>query len=401
MNYSDLEKKYIFQTYKRNPVLFVKGKGKYLWDDKGKKYLDFFSGLSVCSVGHCHPKVVEAIKKQSEKLIHTSNLYYLKPQIELAKMLSGMFFGGKVFFSNSGAEANECAIKLARKWGSINKNVKNKAGRYEIIAFNDSFHGRTIATLSATGQKKFHKDFNPFLSGFKFAEFNNIASVKKQITGKTCAILIEPVQGEGGINIAEKGFLKELRKICDKNKLLLIFDEIQCGLGRTGKMFAYENYGVEPDILTIAKSLGGGLPIGATVAKPNIADTLKYGDHGSTFGGNPVCCSAAIEVLKIVSNKKLLKNIKEVGEYFILKLKGLQNKHSSIIKDVRGIGLMIGIELKIEGKGIVSKCLEKGLLINCTQDKILRFLPPLIINRKDVDTVIDILDDVLNAQTSV
>ncbi|MFA5779408.1 MAG: aspartate aminotransferase family protein [Elusimicrobiota bacterium] len=392
MNYFELEKENIFQTYKRNPVLFVRGSGKYLWDDKGKKYLDFFSGISVSSVGHCHPKIVRAIKIQSEKLIHASNLYYTTPQIELAQSLSDLSLGGKVFFSNSGAEANECAIKLARKFG-------NKAGKYEIIAFKNSFHGRTLATLSATGQKKFHEGFAPLLGGFKFAEFNNLCSVEKLISPKTCAIIVEPIQGEGGVYPAEKNFLKGLRDLCDKNKLLLIFDEIQCGLGRTGKFLAFKNYGVVPDILTLAKSLGGGLPVAATIAKKKVAEIFGFGDHGSTFGGNPVCCAAAIEVLKIVNDKKLLKNVEEVGNYFMSELRKLQKKYG-IIKEVRGLGLMLGAELNSElisenGKEIESKCLQKGLLINCTQDTVLRFLPPLNINKKDVDTAVSILADVL------
>ncbi|MFH1541060.1 MAG: aspartate aminotransferase family protein [Elusimicrobiota bacterium] len=390
MNYFDLEKKYIFQTYKRNPILVVKGKGKYLWDEKGKKYLDFFSGISVSAVGHCHSKIVKAIKIQSEKLIHASNLYYTKPQIELAKILSCLSFGGKVFFSNSGAEANECAIKLARKFAA--ETVKN--GKYEIITFKNSFHGRTIATLSATGQEKFHKGFEPLLNGFKFAEFNDLSSVEKLISQKTCAIMIEPIQGEGGVYIAKLDFLKKLRKLCDKNKLLLIFDEIQCGLGRTGKIFAYKNYGVVPDILTLAKSLGGGLPIAATIAKNNIAETFDFGNHGSTFGGNPVCCAAGIEILKIVSDKKILKNIEETGNYFLSELRKLQKKHD-VIKDVRGLGLMVGLELKINGKEVVDKCLQNGLLINCTRDNVLRFLPPLVVVKKDIDNVISILFRIL------
>ncbi|MBN1384532.1 MAG: aspartate aminotransferase family protein [Elusimicrobia bacterium] len=386
MNYFDWDKRYIFQTYKRNPVLFVKGKGKYLWDNKGKRYLDFLSGISVASSGHCNPRIVKAIKRQSEKMIHVSNLYYTKPQIEVAKMLSEISLpGSRVFFSNSGAEANECAIKLARK---------SSNGKYEIVAFKNSFHGRTIATLSATGQKKFHKGFEPLLKGFRFAEFNNLESVKKQINRKTCAVMIEPVQGESGVHPASKDFLKGLKKLCKKNNLLLIFDEIQCGLGRTGKIFAYKNYGVEPDILTLAKSLGGGLPVAATIAKSNIAKALGYGSHGSTFGGNPVCCAAVIEVLKTVNNKKLLRNIEENGKYFILQLKNLQKKYK-IIKEIRGIGLMIGIELNIPGKDIVGKCFQKGLLINCTQENVLRFLPPFSIGKKDIDTAISILSDSL------
>lgn len=387
MNYFELEKENIFQTYKRHHILFVKGSGKYLQDDRGKKYLDFFSGISVSSVGHCHPKIVKAIKMQSGKLIHASNLYYTIPQIELAQSLSDLSLGGKVFFSNSGAEANECAIKLARKFG-------NKIGRYEIIAFKNSFHGRTLATLSATGQKKFHKGFEPLLDGFKFAEFNDLSSVEKLISGKTCAVIVEPVQGEGGVYPAAKNFLKGLRNLCNRNKLLLIFDEIQCGLGRTGKIFAYKNYAVIPDILTLAKSLGGGLPVAATIAKDKTAGTFGFGDHGSTFGGNPVCCAAAVEVLKIVSDEKLLNNVGEVGNYFLSELIKLQKKYG-IIKNVRGLGLMAGAELKTEGKEIVGKCLQKGLLINCTRDNVLRFLPPLNINKKDVNTAVSVLADVL------
>lgn len=394
MNYFKLEKENIFQTYKRNPVLFVKGSGKYLWGDKGKKYLDFFSGISVSSAGHCHPKIVKAIKSQSEKLIHASNLYYTIPQIELAQTLSDLSLGGKVFFSNSGAEANECAIKLARKWGKSVRSPKSEIQKYEIISFKNSFHGRTIATLSATGQKKFHKGYEPLLDGFKFAEFNNLFSVKKLISRKTCAVIIEPVQGEGGVYPAKKEFLIGLRKLCNENKLLLIFDEIQCGLGRTGKIFAYKNYNVIPDVLTLAKSLGGGLPVAATIAKNPVAEVFGFGDHGSTFGGNPVCCAAAVEVLKIISDKKLLNNVGEVGNYFLSELKKLQKKYG-VIKDVRGIGLMLGAELKINGKEIVGNCLQKGLLINCTQDNVLRFLPPLNINKKDADTAVSILADVL------
>ena len=387
MNYFDLEKKYLFQTYKRTPLLFVKGTGKYLYDNLGNKYLDMFSGISVSSVGYCNPRIVKTIKRQLDILIHLSNLFYSKTQIELAEMFSDVSFGDKVFFSNSGAEANECAIKLARKYGH---------GRYEIIVFNNSFHGRTIATLSATGQKKFHEGFAPLLKGFKFAVFNDISSVKKLLNKRTCAILIEPVQGESGIYPADKTFLKELRALCDKNDLLLIFDEIQCGLGRTGRLFAYESYGVVPDIMTLAKSLGGGLPIGATIAKEKAASCFKYGDHGSTFGGNPICCAAAIEVLKILRDKKLLKHIADTGKYFINRLTMLKEKHT-VIKEIRGMGFMIGVELNVKGSEIVSKCFEKGLLINCTKEKTLRFLPPFIICKSDIDRTINILDNALKS----
>lgn len=389
MNTMDKEKKYIIQTYRRYDLTVANAKGKYVWDEKGRKYLDFFAGLSVCNVGHCHPKVVSAIKKQAGKFLHVSNLYYTKPQAELAEMLVKFSFPGRVFFSNSGAEANECAIKIARKWGKA--GVSGAPDRYEIIVFSNSFHGRTMATLSATGQEKFHKGFEPMLEGFNYAEFNNIESVKKLINDKTVAIIVEPVQGEGGVYPASKEFLGQLRLLCDTNKLLLIFDEIQSGMGRCGALFAYQYYGVVPDILTLAKSLGGGMPLSATIAAEPIASVLAYGDHGSTFGGNPVSCQAAIEVLKLIK-PSLLRNVRNNGEYFLSQLKKLKGKYA-FIKDVRGLGLMIGLELDFLGKNVVEFCQHKGLLINCTQDKVLRFLPPLIINKRDIDKAVGILEE--------
>ncbi|MBU0951296.1 MAG: aspartate aminotransferase family protein [Elusimicrobia bacterium] len=390
MTIVSLEKKYILQTYKRQDVVFVRGKDKYLWDINRKKYLDFFTGISVCNMGHGHNKITAAIKKQCEKLVHVSNHYYTGPQSKLAELIINKSFKkGKVFLSNSGAEANECAIKLARRHG-------NPEGKYEIISFNNSFHGRTMATLSATGQKKFHQYFNPFLSGFKFAKLNNISSVKKLINKRTCAVLIEPIQGEGGVCAANRKFLQELRALCNKNKLLLIFDEIQCGLGRTGRLFAYQYYGVEPDVMTLAKSIANGLPLGITVVKDKYSDVLAFGGHGSTFGGNLVSCAAAIETLNLISGKKVLDNVVKTGDYFYKKLTGLKNKYPGIIKEARGAGLMLGIELVADsGAGIVEKCLKKGLIINCTQSKILRFLPPFTITKKDVDSAIRILSECL------
>ena len=385
MNIMDRDKKYIMQTYRRYDLILTKGKGKYVWDEKGRKYLDFFAGLSVCNVGHCHPRVVSAIRRQSARLMHASNLYYTEPQVELAERLVRASFPGRVFFSNSGAEANECAIKLARKWG---KNAgKNK---YEIIAFKNSFHGRTIATLSATGQKKFHKGFEPMLAGFRYAEFNDLKSVRELLNSKTCAVIVEPVQGEGGVFPATKEFLKGLRAICDRHGLLLIFDEIQSGMGRTGRLLASQNYGVDPDILTLAKSLGGGLPIGVTITGVKAASLFGFGDHGSTFGGNLISCAAAVEVLKVLT-PSFLKSVRSNGAHFISRLIELKSKYD-FIKDVRGMGLMAGLELDFPGKDIVKLCQDRGLLINCTQDKILRFLPPLIINRQDIDKAVGILD---------
>ncbi|MDI6641631.1 MAG: aspartate aminotransferase family protein [Elusimicrobiota bacterium] len=401
MNYFKLDQKYLLQTYKRQKIVFSYGKGKYLWDTDGKKYLDFFSGLSVCNLGHSHPKVISAVKNQLNKYTHVSNLYYIELQIKLAKLLiEKSFKSGKVFFSNSGAEANECAIKLAIKRAS-NKAIKGKE-KYEIISFKNSFHGRTLATLSATGQEKFHKGFKPLLSGFKFAEFNNIDSVRKLINKYTCAVIVEPVQGEGGVYPAEKNFLKGLREICNKHHLLLIFDEIQCGLSRTGSLFAYQHYNIEPDIVTLAKSISNGLPLGVTIVREKYADLFKVGDHGSTFGGNPVSCASAIEVVKLLSNKRLLQNVNSTGEYFFQKLLELKNKYPEIIKEVRGLGLMLGIELldgnSRVGDWIVQSCAENkptGLIINCTQEKVLRFLPPLIITKADIDFAVSIVDKVL------
>lgn len=374
---------FFLNTYKRYNVVFVKGKDQYLYDANGKKYLDFFCGLSVTNLGHINEKLLRALKSQASSLWHCSNLYYTYPQIKLAKALVEKTFPSKVFFSNSGAEANECAIKLVRKYGEPSK-------RYEIITFRNSFHGRTIATLTATGQEKFHKGFKPLLEGFKYAEFNNIASVKKLISKKTVAIMLEPIQGEGGIHVAQKDFLKSLREICDENDLLLIFDEIQTGFGRTGELFAYQYFNIKPDIITLAKAVANGLPLGVTLVDIKYSKVFNYGDHGSTFGGNLVSCSVACEVLKQI-NKKLLDNVKEMGRYLFEKLNQLKLKYN-FIKSVRGVGLMIGMELEFDARAIVEECLKMGLVLNVTQDKVIRLLPPLIIKKVDVDKAIDILD---------
>jgi acetylornithine/N-succinyldiaminopimelate aminotransferase len=373
------------KTYKKYNVVFVKGKGKYLYDDKGNKYLDFFSGLSVSNLGYQDKNLFNALIKQTKLLWHCSNLFYSLPQQKLAELLVKKTFPGKVFFSNSGAEANECAIKLVRKYGS-------KTNRYEIITFENSFHGRTIATLSATGQKKVQKGFEPLLQGFKYAKFNDINSVKKLINKNTVAIMIEPVQGEGGVIPAEQKFLKELRELCNKKNLVLIFDEIQTGFGRTGEFFAYQYYKVKPDIITLAKSIANGIPLGATVVDKKYSDVFDYGDHGSTFGGNLLACSVAVEVIKKI-DEKLLAHVKEVGKYFYDKLLELKNKYK-FVKSVRGVGLMLGMELDFPCRNVVEKCLQSGLVINVTQEKVLRFLPPLIIEKFDVDKVIKILDDI-------
>ncbi|MDR2457970.1 MAG: aspartate aminotransferase family protein [Clostridiales Family XIII bacterium] len=398
MNIKQIEDKCFMHTYKRSNLVIKKAKDQFVWNEKGKKYLDFFAGISVCNVGHCNDKVVKAIKSQVDSFAHVSNLYYAPVQVKLGEDLAKRTFpGAKVFLANSGAEANECAIKLVRKWGYLNPS--KLGNRYEIICFNNSFHGRTMATMAATGQKKFHEYLNPLQEKFVFAEFNDIYSVKKLINNKTVAVMIEPVQGEGGIIPAEKEFLKNLRVLCDKSNLLLIFDEIQCGIGRTGKFYAFETFGIKPDIITMAKSLANGLPLGAAVAGKKCADVFTYGDHGSTFGGNPVSCAAALAVSKIMTTKFLNKSSK-IAKYLRKKLEVLKYKYSTI-KEVRGVGLILGIDLTLNGKDIVNYCLEKGLIINCTHDTVLRLLPPLIITKKDVDCAIKILEEALKWQMKI
>ncbi len=398
MNTQQQENKYLMKTYKRYDVSFKKAKGQYVWDENGKKYLDFFSGISVCSFGHGNPAIISAIKKQLDLFVHCSNVYYSKPQVEVAKaLLEKSFKNGRVFLANTGAEANEGAIKIARKWGYDNP-LQDGTKRYEIISFKSSFHGRTLATLSATGQEKFHIPFKPLQEKFVFAEFNNIDSVKKLINKNTVAVMIELVQGEGGINIADKKFVKDLRKLCDENNLLLICDEIQCGMARTGKPFAWQHYGIKPDIFTLAKAIANGLPLGAVVADKKVAEVFNYGDHGSTFGGNPVSCSAAVATIKQMT-PKLLKDISDKAKYFVKKLNELKKKYSCI-KDVRNLGLLVGVELDFTGKDIVEFCIEKGLLLNCTQGNVLRFLPPFVITKKDIDKAIKILEVALKWQIS-
>ncbi|NLC11779.1 MAG: aspartate aminotransferase family protein, partial [Firmicutes bacterium] len=337
MSIAEKERSYIFNTYNRLAGItpyFVKGEGVYLWDDKGKKYLDFLAGLAVNSLGHCYPSVVKAISDQAEKLLHTSNLYYTEPQVTLAQMLVESGAGEKVFFANSGAEANEAAIKLARK----HARLKGRENSFTIITALNSFHGRTMATLTATGQKKYQIHFTPTLPGFKYAPFNNLDAFAKMIDETTCAIMVEPLQGEGGVYVAESSFLTGLRELCDRHNLLLIFDEVQCGLGRTGTLFAWQHFGVKPDIITLAKALGGGLPIGAMLARGKAAKAFAPGDHASTFGGNPVTCAAAIAVLREISKPAFLAEVKEKGAQLERGFMALKEKYPAFVKEVRGLG---------------------------------------------------------------
>lgn len=375
--------KYILSTYTRTPAIFVKGKGMTLTDINGKKYLDFFPGWGVNNVGHCHPKVMAGVRDQIGKLIFVPNNFYHPNQAKLAKEIIRSSFPGKVFFCNSGAEGCEAAIKLARAYG------QNE--RYEIITMSNSFHGRTMGALTATAQGKYQKGFSPLVQGFSYVPFNDIEALKTAITEKTIAIMFELVQGEGGIHVASQDYVKEIRKICDEKNILLIFDEVQTGMGRTGEIFAFKHYSVIPDLMVLAKALGGGLPIGALVVKEKFADTLKPGMHASTFGGSPLICKAALGAFKAIEKDHMLQNAKKMGIYIMEKLKTLQVKYSCI-KTVRGLGLMIGIELSIEGKPIYEECFKNGLIINCTQGNILRFMPALTVTKKQADKAIYILE---------
>ena len=385
--------KHIFGTYARFPVAFVRGDGCRLWDDTGKEYLDFLAGIAVCSLGHCHPEVTRAISEAAGKLIHVSNLFYTYPQVELAAQLTRLSFADKVFFSNSGAEANEAAIKLARKYSRDTFGP----GRFHIISMKDSFHGRTMATLSATGQSKVHQGFEPLMEGFAFVDFGSISAVETAITDKTCAVMVEPIQGEGGLNFPSAGYLRDLKRLCKDKGLLLIFDEIQTGLGRTGSLFAYENEDVSPDIMTLAKALANGLPMGAMLAVDEVARAFTPGSHASTFGGGPLIASAALATIRIISEPAFLAKVRETGDYFISRLEEIKRSYS-FIKGVRGRGLIVGLELDVPGAKFVSKCLERGAIINCTHDSVLRFVPPLIAGRSEVDEMIGILEGVFKEE---
>ncbi len=383
----------IMNTYKRFHIVLVKGLGQKVWDVNGKEYLDFVSGIAVCSLGHSHPQVVAALKEQVEKLTHVSNLYYTEPQARLAKLLTDNSFADKVFFCNSGAEANEAAIKLARKYA----HEKSGDDTFELITMKDSFHGRTMATITATGQEKFQFGFTPLLEGFTYVPFNDLNALENAITKKTCGIMLEPIQGEGGVIIPDVQYLAAIREMCYRHDILMILDEVQTGIGRTGKLFGYEHSGIRPDIMTLAKALGNGFPVGAMLATDKVAKAFSPGNHASTFGGNPLAMAAAIATVETILQEGLLDVCQKRGEYFLTQLKKLQTKHK-VIKEVRGMGLMIACGLTIEGGDIVNECMKKGVLINCTGGKTLRFVPPFIISNQDVDQVINVLDEVLEVK---
>jgi len=376
-------------VYARQHVAFVRGRGCELWDADGKRYLDFFAGLSVNNLGHCHPAVVSAVHEQVATLIHASNVYHTLPGGELSALLCRHSFAERVFLSNSGAEANEAAMKLARRWGS-----NDGGGRFEILATTGSFHGRTFGTLTATGQEKYHTGFLPLLPGVRLVPYGDVRAMDAAVRDETVAIMVEPIQGEGGVVVPPPEYLSGLRDLADRRKLLLILDEIQSGLGRTGRLFAHEHAGIVPDVMTLAKALAGGLPIGATLTTARVAAALTPGAHGSTFGGNPVACAAAVASVKALVDPALLENVRRVGAHFRARLEAIRGAG---IRDVRGMGLMLGAELDRPGAPIVERCLRDGLLINCTADRVLRFLPPLVITAAQVDEGFAILERALAA----
>ncbi len=380
----------VFQRY---PIVLERGEGAYVYDNTGKKYLDFLGGIAVNVLGHAYGPLVEAVTEQAGKLIHCSNLYYTQAQADAADKLVKLSGLGKAFFGNSGAEANEGAIKLARKYAHQFDPEKS-----QIITALDSFHGRTIATLTATGQPKYQEGFGPLPAGFDYVPYNDIHALEKLMSEKTCAVMLETIQGEGGVYTPKDDYLKQVRALCDKYHALLIFDEIQAGIGRSGKFFAYERYHVKPDIVTLAKGLAGGVPIGAFIATDEVAKAFHAGDHGTTFGGNPLACAAANVVLDTVPKEQFLAHVEEVGTYFKGKLEALQQSYPALMTEVRGVGLILGVQLTKPGRDIVNKCLERGAIINCTAGTVLRFIPPLIITKAQVDEVMGILDTVLSEE---
>lgn len=388
----DMDSKYYMNTFgARTPVCFEYGKGIKLYGIDGHEYFDFLGGIAVNALGYSHPALVEAIKSQAEKLIHCSSLYYIEPQAKLAKLLAENSCTDRVFFANSGAEANEGAIKLAKIYFKKN-GMPNK---YGIITLKNSFHGRTLTTIAATGQEKYQKPYAPLMPGFKHVPLNDFEALKAAVDDETCAIMMEPVQGESGVNPADANYIKAVRKLCDEKGLLLIFDEIQTGIGRTGKLFGYQHYGVEPDMFTLAKALAGGIPIGAICAKEHVAAAFEPGDHGSTFGGNPLACAAGLAVMQTVLESNLAAKAEETGNYLKDRLKKLSGKHS-IISEIRGLGLMIGIQLSEDSaKEIKGKLFEKGFLVGNVGSDVIRLLPPLIITTEDIDTLITALEEVL------
>jgi len=383
----------ILNVYSRFDITLTEGKGCLVYDKSGKEYVDFVSGIAVNCLGHCSPVITKAIQEQSCKLMHVSNLYWNENQIKLAEKLCEISGLQGAFFCNSGTEAVEAAVKFARKYGKL----KGGEAKNEIIYMKNSFHGRTIGALSVTGQEKYQKDYRPLIPGVKSVEFNNISELRSEMNSSVCAIILEPVQGEGGIVAAEKAFLEEAKCLCEKYDALLIFDEVQCGVGRLGTLFAFQKFGVVPDLIAMAKGLGGGLPIGAVVASKKAAESIAYGDHGSTFGGNPLACAVALAILSELLDNGVLANVEKMSRYLVGKLQGLKEKHGSI-KSIRGMGLLIGLQLSIDTKEFINQCIEKGLLLVGAGKDVVRILPPLNVEAEYLDRAVGIIDLVLSNQ---
>ena len=376
---------YVIGNYTRNPVAFVRAQGSYVWDSEGRRYIDLMPGWGTTTVGHCHRAVVAAVQRQAEILIHVDNTFYNVPQGQLAQRISKRSFGGKCFFCNSGAEAIEAAIKLARLHGEAR-------GRFKIITMQDSFHGRTLAAITATGQEKYHKGYLPLVPGFTHVPFNDLDAVRRATDGQTCAVMLEPVQGEGGIHVADRQYMTRLRRFCDAEGLLLILDEVQTGVGRTGRWFAYQHYGIEPDVMTLAKALGGGVAIGALVAREQVARSLVPGTHASTFGGNPLACAAAVATFDAIDQENMLELGRASSEYAFGRLGEIADRYD-VVKEVRGLGMMIGIDLHVPGDAVFRYCLDNGLRINCTHQTVLRLLPALNVPRDALDEGLSILEE--------
>ena len=382
--------KYVMNTYGRLPIVIDKGEGCYVWDLDGNRYLDLVAGIAVNSLGHSHPAVTKAIQEQCGKLLHCSNLYWIENQVKLAKLLVEKSGLGKAFFCNSGAEANEAAIKLARKWGNGEK--------YHIITMQKSFHGRTLGSLAATAQEKYQKAFRPLPEGFSAVPLGDLEALEKEIRPETCAIMLEPIQGESGIHVPSKEYMQGVQALCRKHNILLILDEVQTGLGRTGKAFAFQNFDLEPDIISLAKAIANGVPMGAIVAKTEVADCFKPGDHATTFGGTPIASAAGFAACSILLEDDFLANVQEVGQYFREQLQGIAERHSGMIQEVRGMGLMIGCELTGSAKDAAARLLEQGVLVNSIGDHVLRFVPPLVISKEQIDEFIAVLEPILVEQ---
>jgi acetylornithine aminotransferase len=390
MNTMEVADRYMFHTYARFPLTLIRGEGCRVWDEEGKSYLDFVGGIAVCALGHSSPVLAKALAEQARILVHVSNLYYTRPQAELARVLVENSFADKVFFCNSGAEANEAAIKLARRYS----NERFGEGRTTILCMENSFHGRTMGTLSATGQHKVQKGFDPLLQGFQFVPFNDLRSLERAMDETVCAVMMEPIQGEGGVVCPDGGYLPGVKALCRDRNVLLIFDEVQVGMGRTGKLFAHQHYGITPDIMTLAKALGNGLPIGAMLATEALSGTFGPGSHATTFGGTPLVTAASLAVVTTLLKDGWVDRCRDTGEYFRKGLERLKARRP-VIREVRGLGLILGAELDVPGGPIVEGCMKRGFLINCTQERVLRFIPPLIVTREEIDSLLTTLDSLL------